>query len=89
MMVGRQAFSIGKVTFQSRYVKLQEGRSMIIGKTICFQPREGYNLLEKIRQNLRLSHKILGHMFRKAIIGMIMAGQPAPPPNVYTPRKKA
>ena len=65
---------------------------MIIGKTICFQPREGYNLLEKIRQNLRLSHKILGHMFEKQsldIIGMIMAGQPAPPPNVCTPRKKA
>ena len=80
MMVGRQAFSIGKVTFQSRYVKLQEGRSMIIGKTICFQPREGYNLLEKIRQNLRLSHKILGHMFEKQSLEWSWLVNLPPPP---------
>ena len=36
MVVGRQAFPIGKVTFQGRTVKLREGKLPVLGCVLSF-----------------------------------------------------
>ena len=35
-MVGRQAFPIGKVTFQGQTVKLREGMALFLGESVAF-----------------------------------------------------